>query len=38
MADLAKVYQDLSANTVSDAVIEHESGIHLLLAPIAIRN
>ncbi len=37
VADLAKVYQDLSANTVSDAVIEHESGIHLLLAPIDVR-
>ena len=37
VADLAKVYQDLSATTVSDAVIEHESGISLLLAPIDVR-
>ncbi|MFV0452735.1 MAG: CpaE family protein, partial [Propioniciclava sp.] len=37
VADLAKVYQDLSATTVRDAVIEHESGIHLLLAPVDVR-
>lgn len=37
VADLAKVHQDLSAGTVSDAVIEHESGVHLMLAPIDIR-
>ncbi|MFT3875678.1 MAG: AAA family ATPase [Propioniciclava sp.] len=37
VADLAKVYHDLSATTVSDAVIEHESGIHVLLAPIDVR-
>lgn len=37
IADLAKVYQDLSTNTVRDAVVEHESGIHLLLAPVDVR-
>lgn len=37
VADLAKVYQDLSATTVSDALIEHESGISLLLAPVDVR-
>lgn len=37
VADLAKVHQDLSAVTVSDAVIEHESGVYLMLAPVDIR-
>lgn len=37
VADLAKVYQDLSATTVNDAVIEHECGVHLLLAPVDVR-
>lgn len=37
IADLAKVHQDLSAGTVSDAVIEHESGVFLMLAPVDIR-
>lgn len=37
VADLAKVHQDLSAGTVSDAVTQHESGIHLMLAPVDVR-
>lgn len=37
IADLAKVYQDLSVSTVRDALIEHESGIYLLLAPVDVR-
>lgn len=37
VADLAKVYQDLSAQTVNDAVIHHETGVHLLLAPVDVR-
>lgn len=37
IADIAKVYSDLSANTVGDAVIQHESGIHVMLAPVDVR-
>ena len=37
VADLTKVYQDLSANTVADAVVMHETGIGLLLAPTDVR-
>ncbi len=37
VADLTKVYQDLSATTVSDAVVMHETGIGLLLAPTDVR-
>ncbi|MFV0407031.1 MAG: AAA family ATPase [Propioniciclava sp.] len=37
VADLARVYQDLSNTTVSDAVVQHESGVHLLLAPTDVR-
>ncbi len=37
IADLAKVSADLSATTVADAVIQHESGVHLLLAPLDVR-
>jgi pilus assembly protein CpaE len=38
VADLAKVYQDLSLRTVTDAVFEHESGLHLLLPPADVRD
>ncbi len=37
VADLTKVHQDLSANTVADAVVMHETGIGLLLAPADVR-
>ncbi|MDP9800883.1 pilus assembly protein CpaE [Arcanobacterium wilhelmae] len=37
IADLAIVYKDLSSATVLDAVIDHESGAHLLLAPSDVR-
>lgn len=38
IADIAKVSSDLSASTVADAVIQHESGIHVLLAPTDVRD
>jgi pilus assembly protein CpaE len=37
IADVAKVSEDLSGGTVSDAVVVHESGLHLLLAPPDVR-
>ncbi|MGL4176577.1 MAG: AAA family ATPase [Dermatophilaceae bacterium] len=37
VADLAKVHQDLSASTVNDALVRHESGVHLLLSPADVR-
>lgn len=37
IADVAKVSADLSPHAVHDAVIEHESGMHLLLAPLDVR-
>lgn len=37
IADIAKVSSDLSASTVADAVIQHESGIHVMLAPSDVR-
>lgn len=37
IADIAKVYSDLSATTVEDSVIQHESGIHVMLAPTDVR-
>lgn len=37
IADLAKVSTDLSSTAVADAVIQHESGVHLLLAPLDVR-
>lgn len=37
LADVAKVSGDLSPHAVHDAVIEHESGLHLLLAPLDVR-
>jgi len=33
IADLAKVSDDLSPRTVTDAIFAHESGLHLLLPP-----
>lgn len=37
VADLAKVADDLSLRTVQDAVLEHVSGLHLLLPPEDVR-
>jgi pilus assembly protein CpaE len=37
IADVAKVSEDLSAGTVGDAIVVHESGLHLLLAPQDVR-
>ncbi len=37
IADVAKVSEDLSVGTVGDAVVVHESGLHLLLAPQDVR-
>ncbi|WP_435743797.1 AAA family ATPase [Nocardioides sp. SYSU DS0663] len=36
IADVAKVAEDLSANTILDALVRHESGISLLLAPVLV--
>ena len=38
LADLAKVADDLSPRAVADAVVVHESGVHLLLPPPDIRD
>jgi pilus assembly protein CpaE len=38
VADLAKISEDLAARAVSDTVVVHSSGLHLLLAPIEIRD
>jgi pilus assembly protein CpaE len=38
IADVAKVADDLSARAVADAVVVHESGLHLLLTPQDIRD
>lgn len=38
IADVAKVSDDLSAQAVGDAVVDHESGLHLLLAPADVRD
>jgi pilus assembly protein CpaE len=38
IADVAKVSQDFSARAVSDAVVVHESGLHLLLTPADVRD
>lgn len=37
LADLAKVHQDLSVSTVLDAIVQHESGLSLLLTPADVR-
>jgi pilus assembly protein CpaE len=37
IADVAKVSEDLSVGTVGDAIVVHESGLHLLLAPQDVR-
>lgn len=37
LADLAKVHQDLSVTTVLDAIVQHESGLNLLLTPADVR-
>jgi pilus assembly protein CpaE len=38
IADVAKVSADLSARAVADAVVVHESGLHLLLTPHDVRD
>ncbi|GLY13858.1 hypothetical protein Kisp01_08740 [Kineosporia sp. NBRC 101677] len=38
VADVAKVSEDLSAQAVADAVVLHESGLGLLLAPADVRD
>ena len=38
VADLAKVADDLSVQTVLDAVVAHECGLHLLLTPKDVRD
>lgn len=38
IADLAKVADDLSARTVADAVVPHETGLHILPAPPDVRD
>jgi pilus assembly protein CpaE len=37
IADLAKISQDLTARAISDTVVVHSSGLHLLLSPTEIR-
>ena len=37
IADVAKVSEDLSAGTILDALVRHESGISLLLAPVHVQ-
>lgn len=36
IADVAKVSQDLSASTILDALVVHESGVSLLLTPVQV--
>ncbi len=38
IADVAKVSEDLSAQAVGDAVVVHQSGVHLLLSPADVRD
>jgi pilus assembly protein CpaE len=38
IAEVAKVSADLSAQAVADAVVVHETGVHLLLAPAELRD
>jgi pilus assembly protein CpaE len=38
IADVAKVSEDFSPRAVSDAVVVHESGLHLLLTPADVRD
>ena len=38
VADLAKISEDLAARAVADTVVVHSSGLHLLLAPVEIRD
>jgi pilus assembly protein CpaE len=38
IADVAKVSEDLSAQAIGDAVVVHESGLHLLLSPADVRD
>ncbi|WP_110240382.1 AAA family ATPase [Nocardioides gilvus] len=36
VADVAKVSQDLSTTTITDALVRHESGVSLLLTPLQV--
>lgn len=36
IADVARVSEDLSARTVTDALVQHDSGVSLLLTPVEI--
>ncbi|TWP35944.1 AAA family ATPase [Leekyejoonella antrihumi] len=38
IADIAKISDDLSIRTVTDAVVPHESGVHLLLTPPSVQD
>lgn len=38
IADLAKISEDLTTRAVADTVVVHSSGLHLLLAPVEIRD
>ena len=38
VADLAKISEDLAPRSVSDTVVVHTSGLHMLLAPSEIRD
>jgi pilus assembly protein CpaE len=38
IADLAKISEDLTARAVTDTVVMHSSGLHLLLTPTEIRD
>lgn len=38
VADLAKVSDDLGPRTVMDAVLPHDTGVHLLLTPLDVRD
>ncbi|QDP96616.1 MinD/ParA family protein [Microlunatus elymi] len=38
VAELAKISDDLSPRAVADTVVVHTSGLHLLLAPVEIRD
>jgi pilus assembly protein CpaE len=38
VADLAKVHEDISDRAVADSVTVHESGLHLLLGPLDVRD
>lgn len=37
IANVARVSDDMTAQTVRDALVHHETGLHLLLAPVDVR-